>query len=286
MPSESSGNGAKGVRLKPGQPFNLFGMFNGIFIPEALVRAKGVSLWAKITFGRLARYAGQNGNCYPSVKTLATELATSERQTQRYLGELERYELIRRIPRISESGQTSSAYVFLWHPLFEEGMTDMAPEGVTNMTPEGVPDPSPKESHSEESHNIDLDYRRANRKNRDSRPDLGAGASPCKQYPRLREALAEYMATPDDGERVYPPERLVVDVMDAAGGDTEDEVIDCLRFLKEERGLRPRTRNGPRNFAWFKSVVADYFHQKRDRESVYAPPADWEREMDLVSASR
>jgi len=118
----------------------------------------------------------KTAECYPSVKTLATELATSERQTQRYLRELERNELIKRIPRISESGQTSSIYVFLWHQLFEEGVTDTSPEGVTNMTPEGVTAPSPKESQTEESHseetNIDLDFRRANRKNRDSRPDV------------------------------------------------------------------------------------------------------------------
>jgi hypothetical protein len=68
------------------------------------------------------------------------------------------------------------------------------------------------------------------------------------------------MTTPDDRERMSPPERLVVDVMDAACGATEEEVIECLRYLKEERGLRPGTEHGPRTFAWFKSVVADHFH--------------------------
>jgi hypothetical protein len=73
--------------MRVGQPFNPFGLFTGIFIPEALMRAKNISLGAKVTYGRLARYAGQKGDCYPSVKTLAAELATSERQTQRYLRE-------------------------------------------------------------------------------------------------------------------------------------------------------------------------------------------------------
>jgi hypothetical protein len=95
---------------------------------------------------------------------------------------------------------------------------------------------------------------------------------------QLREALADYMTTPDDAEPVYPPDRLVVDVMDAAGGATEEEVIQCLRYLKDERGLRPGTRLGPRRFAWFKSAVPDYFRQKRNREMVYAPPeVDWDR---------
>ncbi len=142
-------------------------------------------------------------------------------------------------------------------------------------------DRSPKDSQIEESHfeetNIDLDFRRTNRKNRDSRPDLKAARSTCKQYFLLCEALADYMTTADDGERVYPPERLVVDVMDGAAGATEEEVIGCLRYLKDERGLRPGTKHGPRRFGWFKSVVADYFQQKRNREIVYAlPEVEWD----------
>jgi hypothetical protein len=264
---------AAAAPLEVGQPFNPFGLFNGIWIPEALVKAKGISPGAKIVYGRLTRYAGPDGNCYPAVPTLAAEVGLSVRQTQNYLAELTREELVRRIPRISGSGQTSNAYVFLWHPLLAEGVKKAAPEGVK--------DPAPKDSQFEESHseetNIDLDYRLANRKNRDSRPDLGADAPAGKQYPELREALAAYMTTPEDGELVYPSDRVVVDVMHAPGGATEGEVIECLRYLREERGLRPGTRHGPRGFAWFKSVVADHFHQKRARETVYAPPTvPWE----------
>ncbi len=71
------------------------------------------------------------------------------------------------------------------------------------------------------------------------------------------------MTTADDVRRVYPSDRLVVDVMEAGAGATEEEVIRCLRYLKDERGLRPNARHGPRHFSWFKSVVADYFLQKR-----------------------
>jgi hypothetical protein len=220
------------------------------------------------------------------MKTLAVEIGVGERQAQKYVAELERNELIQRVSRFRGRGQTSNAFEFLWHTVFQEGVNDRSGEGVNNRSGEGVNDRSPKESQSEESHfeesqsedNIDLDFRRANRKNRDSRPDVGAGASSCKQYPRLREALADYMTPPDDGERVSPPDRLVVDVMDAAGGATEEEVIEGLRYLRDERGLRPETKNGPRGFAWFKSVVADYFTQRRNREMVYSPPSvDWDR---------
>jgi hypothetical protein len=48
-----------------GEPFNPFGLFNRIFVPEALVRAKGISPGAKLTDRRLARYVGQGGNHHP-----------------------------------------------------------------------------------------------------------------------------------------------------------------------------------------------------------------------------
>ncbi len=274
MSGQRSTSAVRQVSLEVGKPFNPYGLFNGIFIPEALVRARGISSGAKIIYGRLARYAGENGDCYPSVPTLANETGTSERQTQRYLAELEKKQLIRRNARVSEAGQTSNVFAFLWHPIFRQAATKMSPEGVTDVSPEGVTDQAPKESHSEESHteeNIDLDYPPTNRKKRDSRLEFGGESSVCKQYLRLREALADYMTTEDDTERLYPSDRQVVDVMDAAIGASEEEAIQCLRYLRDERGLRPGTKHGPRHFGWFKTVVADYFRQKTDREMVYAP---------------
>jgi hypothetical protein len=54
-------------------------------------------------------------------------------------------------------------------------------------------------------------------------------------------------------------------------GAREGEVVDCLRYLRNERGLRPGTKNGPRHFSWFKTVVADYFRQKREHDFVINP---------------
>jgi hypothetical protein len=257
--------------MQIGQPFNPFRQFTGIFIPEGLVRAKGISPGAKLAYGRLVRYAGQNGNCFPSVDSLAAEIGVGERQAQKYLANLERAKLIRRVKRFSGAGQTSNTFEFLWHSVFEDGVNDRSGEGVNDNSPRGVNESSPKESqieesHLEESHNADLDYPPTNRKKRDSRLE-SSSAAVCKQYPRLQEALADYMAVPGE-ERIYPSARVVVDVVDAAGGRTEDEVIACLRYLREERGLRPGTKNGPRHFSWFKTVVADYFMQRRDRELV------------------
>ena len=99
MSGQRSTSAAGHVSLEVGQAFNPFGLFNGIYIPEALVKAKGLSAGAKMTYGRLTRYAGQNGVCFPSVRTLAAEIGMSERQPQRYLSELEKNQLIRRVAR-------------------------------------------------------------------------------------------------------------------------------------------------------------------------------------------
>ena len=202
------------------------------------------------------------------MKTLGEQIGVGERQAQKYVAELERKKLIQRISRFSGRGQTSNAFEFLWHELFEEAVNNRSGEGVNDRSPK---ESQSEESHSEESQNIDLDYPPTNRKNRDSRADAGDVRPHCKQYPRLREALADYMTVPDDAERVYPRDRHVVDAMDASAGASEEEVIHCLHYLKEERGLRPGTRHGPRHFSWFKTVVADYFQQKRLRETVFSP---------------
>src|SRR5260370_9850139 len=252
-----------------GQPFNPFRLFTGIFIPEALVRCSWVSAGAKLASGRLARYSGQAGMCFPAVGTLAQEIGVGSRQAQKYLAELEKVKLIRRRTRFSGRAQTSNVIEFLWHPLFQEGVNDRSGEGVNDDSPGGVNDSSPKESQFEESHSEetrDLDSPTTNRKKRDSRPDPALATSECKEYPRLREALALYMMTGLDDEKAMPTPRHVVDVMDAAAGATEDEVLRCLCYLREERGLKPGTRNGPRHFSWFPVVVDEYFQRQRERQ--------------------
>jgi hypothetical protein len=62
----------------------------------------------------------------------------------------------------------------------------------------------------------------------------------------------------DSDERVYPSDRVVADIMNAAQPATEKEVIECLQYLYEERGLRPGTRTGPHHFSWFRTVVGDF----------------------------
>lgn len=131
-----------------GQPFNPFGLFNGIFIPEALLKAKSLSLGAKVVYGRLTRYAGQNGLCYPAVNTLATEIGLEVRQTRRYISELEEFGLIRRLKRFSgeDKSQTSNGYEFLGHIIFADSFkVTGGPRSDTTYPPRS--DTTYKDSH-------------------------------------------------------------------------------------------------------------------------------------------
>ena len=84
---------------------------------------------AKLVWGRLARFAGQDGRCFPAVETIAAEVGIGKRQAQKYMAELERVKLIRRIARFKDGGQESNAFEFLWHRIFEQGMNDDSGEG-------------------------------------------------------------------------------------------------------------------------------------------------------------
>lgn len=118
--------------------------------------------------------------------------------------------------------------------------------------------------------NTDLDCPPANRKQRDSQAGACV-ASPIKEYPELRQTLSRYMGK-------QPSHRTVVDILQAAGGASEHEVIECLAYLWNERGLRPGTKNGPETWSWFKTVLLDHFARRREREEVANPCgyADWE----------
>jgi hypothetical protein len=186
------------------------------------------------------------------------------RQGQKYLAELEQAGLIRRVSRFTQRAQTSNTFEFLWHELFVRGANDCSGEGVNDNSPRGVNDRSPKESHLEESHSEE-GLRLSAHESQKTRFAPGLMPSRCKQHPSLKQALADYMREGKSAAYGDPSDREVVDILDAAQPATEQEVVECLRYLYEERGLRPGTRNGPRHYSWFQPVIAEYFQNKRDR---------------------
>ena len=50
----------------------------------------------------------------------------------------------------------------------------------------------------------------------------------------------------------------------------ENSLAAVLLLVREERGLTPTHKNGPRSWAWFKRVLPDHFETERTRA---LPPA-------------
>jgi hypothetical protein len=147
---------------KPGEPFNPYGLFHGIFIPEAICKYR--SPGAKMVYGRFCRYAGRDGAVYPSIPTLASELALGSTQARSYVQELERQRFIGVYRQVLQFGPNgvggSNRYVFLWHTAFEgeQGRSRKAPPlrktgGVGVRLTGGVPlrKTGGEENHPQES---------------------------------------------------------------------------------------------------------------------------------------
>ena len=73
-----------------------------------------------MVYGRLCRYAGENGDAHPSIDAIAREVGIGETQARQHLRESERSCFIGSETRADDKGgQTSNQYFFLWHEAFE-----------------------------------------------------------------------------------------------------------------------------------------------------------------------
>lgn len=151
----------------PGDVYNPWRLFVGCFIPNAILRSTELSSTAKLSFGKLCQYAGQNGQAYPSYKTLATDVGVERRQAIRAVKELTNFGLVKPVGRMKDDGGfTSNIYVFIWHQIFSDdvpmypGDKNDTRGGVTNVTTSQchkrhhlVADLTPKENQTSESKN-------------------------------------------------------------------------------------------------------------------------------------
>jgi hypothetical protein len=101
--------------MKYGIPFNPYGMFHGLFIPNCIAQSD-ISDRAKILMGRLIQYAGPNGECFPSRKRLCKELRWKLRKLDHVIRELKEAELIE---TEQEDENSSSNYLFLYSSIYE-----------------------------------------------------------------------------------------------------------------------------------------------------------------------
>ncbi len=101
--------------MKVGERFNPFRMFTGAFVPESLCRYRGVSSGAKLVYARLYRFAGERGECFPSVPKVAEEIGVGETQARVYLDELIESKLIEK----EGSPGHVNTYFFVWHECYD-----------------------------------------------------------------------------------------------------------------------------------------------------------------------
>jgi hypothetical protein len=116
--------------MTPGEPFSPRRMFVGVFIPDALLACRDLSLGAKLLWAVLARMAGDNGHCWPSQEALSKICGCSVREVRNRVKELVAYGLI----RANRKGfAKSNRYEFLWHQVFEQEPAIFAAHRGTNV---------------------------------------------------------------------------------------------------------------------------------------------------------
>jgi hypothetical protein len=131
------------LELRAGQPFNPYKLYFGSFIPEPICKYRGLSPGAKVIFGRLYRYAGEDGSAFPAVPTLADETGIGETQARKYVTELEQKRFINvdrenRHYRKDGSGG-SNRYTFLWHAAYLGNLGSFRKAPPPLRKTEGVP---------------------------------------------------------------------------------------------------------------------------------------------------
>jgi len=91
---------------------NPYRMFVGSFIPNWLMLQKEITPGMKLVYARLCQFAGENGECYPSVTTISRETGIGESQVKDNLKKLKDLKLIESTRR--GLGKTN-VYIFLEH---------------------------------------------------------------------------------------------------------------------------------------------------------------------------
>lgn len=81
-------------------------------MPIWLAERNEISQGAKLLYGRLLLYIGENLYCYPSQNKLSADLGVSVRMINRYIAELKKYNLV----EVEQKGHDKTAkYYILEH---------------------------------------------------------------------------------------------------------------------------------------------------------------------------
>lgn len=198
-----------------GEPFNPYQQFYCISIPDCIARHKKLSSTAKLAYGRLMKYAGKDGMCYPATKSVGDEIGRSGRQVASAVLELETEGLLKRIPRLGQS----NAYQFIWHALYE-GQTK---QDVDEQRASGILQPL-KDSSTPEEYGF--------------QPLKDASSPPEGCFnPPLKDASDEY------NNRIQPLRQSEEDSIPTPT-DNEDSAIKKIDWRNEPKGADGKTKRG------------------------------------------
>jgi len=108
--------------MEIGQLFNPKGLFVGSFIPDVISKSKLLTSTDKLIYGRLMRYAGDDGICYPKQTELAEECGVSESAVIKSIANLLQNDLIvvEKPTGIERIKHFRNKYYFAWHNMFDE----------------------------------------------------------------------------------------------------------------------------------------------------------------------
>lgn len=100
--------------MNEGEHFRPFNRFVGIIIPKTLASNGDLKHGSKLTFGKLARYNGNNGQCNPSLGTIAEDLDVTKRSASRYKKELVEKGYIKVGSKNDGDSFSTNSYSFIW----------------------------------------------------------------------------------------------------------------------------------------------------------------------------
>lgn len=243
-----------------GDVFNPYGLFNGVWVPEPLLKSTDISASAKLLFGRLARFAGKDGRCFPSVGTLAVELGMTARQVQRLIARLCEAGFLRKDAQYrSDGSQTSNAFFFLYHASLVPAMPVIEPSksttprqhcrqatagGDKNVTPDrnatgGVTAVPPREETQKNS--VIVDSSSSSTAPNDRTPSAAADLDP-NRYPLSSARFREFFPRTTDSVIV----RILRAILAACPDGTDDDIATavCIQRDQNSPGLWVHTMPG------------------------------------------
>lgn len=142
--------------MKNGECYSPYMIFQGCITPNCIMKRRDLTATAKLCFGRLAQFAGHKGFCFPSQKTLADELGTSESVVKAALASLieSKLILVEKPAGTKKVMHFNNMYKFIWNDDFLETSKTSSTKSRKSAVGPAENHPPLKENHEKENHII------------------------------------------------------------------------------------------------------------------------------------